>query len=103
MVTRYEIPLISQSQKFNIVLAGVSYKLNVHWCIPANAWVLDMLDKNDLAILTGIPLVTGVNLFDQYDYLNLGGQLIAATDNDPDLVPTYENLGSLGHLYFDVP
>jgi len=103
MTTRYEIPLVPRAQELTIALGGIDYSLTIHWCSPANAWIIDIADKNGVAILTGIPLVTGTDLLAPFAYLNFGGQLIASTDNNADAVPTYSNLGSTGHLYFDVP
>ena len=99
----YEIPLIPQSQAFNIALAGVTYKLVVLWSAQNSVWLLNIADKNGLEILSGIPLVTGCDLLDPYGYLNFGGTLIASTDGDQDLVPAYSNLGSTAHLYFTTP
>lgn len=65
-------------------------------------WVLDIEDQSGIPILTGIPLVTGVNLLTQYDYLNFGGGLWVQTGSDPDLPPTFANLGDDGQLYWVV-
>lgn len=77
--------------------------IKVTWCPPANCWIVDLLDVNNVPIVTGLPLITGASLLEQFDYLGLGGQLIAQTDNNIDAVPTFDNLGSLGHMYFLVP
>ena len=104
MPTPYEIPLLPQAQQFNIVLGGTEYTLNVYWNNQNSTWVIDLLDSTGITeILTGIPLVTGTDLFSQYAYLNLGGQLIAQTDGNIYAPPTYDNLGATGHLYFITP
>jgi hypothetical protein len=104
MPTPYEIPLLPQAQRFNIVLGGNEYQLNVYWNNQNFTWVIDLYDSTGTnQILTVIPLVTGTDLFSQYAYLNLGGQLIAQTDGDIYTPPTYSNLGSTGHLYFIIP
>jgi hypothetical protein len=64
------------------------------------AWTLDLADQNQNPVVSGIPLVTGVDLLAPYGHLNIGGQLIAQTTNDTDAVPTLANLGSTGNLYF---
>jgi hypothetical protein len=69
---------------------------------PPQGWVVDLLDDQDNPVVSGIPLVTGANLLEQYDYLNFGGQLIVQTDHDVDKIPTFENLGDECHLYFSV-
>jgi hypothetical protein len=53
--------------------------------------------------LSGVPIITGADLLAQYAYMNFGGQLRAQTDGNLTAVPTYENLGNAGHLYFVTP
>ena len=101
-MTVYEIPLIAQSQKFSITLAGINYNLRLVWNAYMQAWVLDINDTNNAPVIGGIPLVTGADLLEQYGYLVFGGQLIVQTDNNPDVLPTLDNLGSTSHLFFVV-
>jgi hypothetical protein len=101
--TPYTIPLVPQAQTLAITLAGVNYNLNVYWNVPNNSWMLDLLDDNGNPILTGVPLVTGADLLEQFAYLGIGGQLIVQTTDNPNAVPTYTDLGSTGNLYFVVP
>jgi hypothetical protein len=98
--TPFEIPLIAAAQSFATTLVGVTYALKVRWCGPASCWVLDIADGNNAPIISGIPMITGADLLEQYGYLGIGGQLFVQTDNDTDAVPTFDNLGSLGRLYF---
>lgn len=101
--TAYEIPLQATPQTLTISLAGVTYQLRVLWNFIAAAWVVDLMDDLGNPILSGLlPLITGADLLEQFGYLNLGGQLIVQTDNDTDAVPTFDNLGANGHLYFVV-
>lgn len=102
MSTPYEIPLSASPQTFSISLNKVDYNITLEWCDPSNAWKIDIADVNNVKILSGIPLVTGVDLLEPYAYLNFGGQLIVQTDHDTDAVPTFENLGANGHLYWVV-
>ena len=99
-MSTFEIPLVAAVQKFTVTLVGVTYSMKVRWCAPAACWVLDIADTNDVPIVSGIPMITGTDLLAPYGYLGIGGQLIVQTDNNTDAVPTYANLGSLGHLYF---
>ncbi len=103
MTTLYEIPLINLAQTLSITLADVSYVLTVKWNDASSCWVMDMGDANGNPILQGIPLVTGSDLLEQFAYLNFGGALIAQTDHDIYAPPTYDNLGTTGHLYFETP
>jgi len=98
--TPYEIPLTNAAQKINIALGGTTYALNVVWNDQAQVWVVDISDTSGNLIIGGIPLVTGVDLLGQYEYLDFGGQLVAQTDFDLTAPPSYTNLGSTGHLYF---
>lgn len=100
----FEIPLSPQAQKFNIQLGTVTYNLRLSWNdAPTGGWVLDLLDVNDVPIICGIPLITGADLLEQYDYLNIGGSLEVQTDFDVNAVPTFQNLGIQSHLYFITP
>lgn len=101
-MTPYEIPLSPQPQTFQIELAGITYKMTVSWNRVSNSWVLDIRSSSNEDILLGVPIVTGTDLLAQYPHLGFGGSLVAQTDYDPAAVPTYENLGTTGHLYFVV-
>lgn len=100
--TAYLIPLINQPQTLTITLAGVQYILKVVWNNVSQCWVMDIADSSGNNIATGIPLVTGADLAEQFGYLNFGGMFIAQTTNDTDAVPTFEDLGNTGNLYFVV-
>ena len=100
----FEIPLQATPQTLSVSLNGNTYNLTVHWCdgptIQSPCWILDIADVNDNPLAQGIPMVTGADLLEQFGYLGIGGQLFVQTDNDPDAVPTFTNLGTIGHLYF---
>lgn len=99
-MTAYEIPLSAKPQTFSIALGGVTYKMTLRWNVPASAWMLDIADATGNALVGSIPLVTGVDLLGQYAYLGFTGKLVVQTDHDPDSVPTFDNIGTTGHLYF---
>jgi hypothetical protein len=44
--------------------------------------------------------VPGIDLLEQFGYLNFGGELRVETDFDKNAPPTSANLGSQSHLYF---
>ena len=103
-MAQYEIPLTPEAQSFSVNLAGVDYKMSLWWSSIANCWNLDIFNKTgSAAILTSIPVVANTNLLSPYGYMNFGGSLIAQTDTDLMVAPTYENLGSTGHIYFITP
>lgn len=97
----YEIPLSNASQSFQIALAGVTYKLTLMWRdAPQGGWFLDIADAAGNRILSGVPLVTGADLLEQYDYLGIGGEIWVQTDGDEAAVPTFDNIGTDSHVYF---
>lgn len=101
MATYYTIPLQPQPQKFSITLSGVTYNLTfLYRNAPMAGWTLDIADSNNNPILQGVPLVTGANLLAQYAYLGFVGALWVQTQDDPDAVPTFSNLGTDGQLYY---
>lgn len=102
-MTAYEIPLSPKPQVFSISLGGVTYKMTLRWNEPASSWMLDIGDETGALLVGSVPLVTGADLLAQYAYLGFAGKLIVQTDHDPNAVPTYDNLGTTGHLYFITP
>ena len=105
MSKKYEIPLKAYPAQFAVALANATYTFITKWNALDNVWVLDIYDAtNTTPVLTGIALVTGVDLFAQFGYLNFGGTLTVATDGaQSTLLPTKTNLGTLSHLYYTTP
>lgn len=100
----FQVPLIAAPQKFQVTLGGSNYILTaLYRNVDGGGWTIDLADTAGNPILQGIPLVTGVDLLAQYDYLNFGGSLWVQTTSDPDAVPTFENLGTDGILYWVTP
>jgi hypothetical protein len=99
-LTAYEIPLSATDQRFQIPLNGVTYQLTCKWCDPASAWTLDIATDGGEMLVAGIPIVTGVDLLEQYRHIGIAGQLVAQTDGDTFTPPTLTNLGIAGRLYF---
>ena len=98
----FEIPLTAQPQSFNVTLVGIEYQFSLSWRDAAGGWFLDIADQAGNALLSGIPLVTGVNLLAQYGYMGFGFELWVQTDA-ADAPPTYTNLGTESHLYCVTP
>jgi hypothetical protein len=103
MTTVYEIPLVAAPQRRTVSLAGVTYSLVVAWNAATGGYVLDIADSDGAAILSALPLVTGVDLLAPYAYLGLGGALYVQTDHDPDVVPAFDTLGAASRLYWVAP
>lgn len=102
-MTNYVVPTLPTNQLLTIDLAGTTYQLLFLWNGKSNCWVMDVLDSAGNPIVTGIPLITGADLLEQYHYLGIGGSLLCQTIGDIDSVPTYENFGTTGILYFIAP
>lgn len=104
MTTVYEIPLSNTPQSFSITLGATQYRFRLAYLDTIEGgWALDISDTDGNSIVAGIPLTTGRDLLEAYGYLGFGGELWVLTDADPDAVPTFDNLGSASHLYFQVP
>lgn len=96
----YKVPLSPVAQTFDIYLGGVHYKINLQWNAEIPAWSIDISDVNTgNPLVYGIPLVTGCNLLEAYDYLGFQGPLVAIVDGSLE-PPNYDNLGNSGNLYF---
>ncbi|WP_065494709.1 hypothetical protein [Burkholderia sp. CCA53] len=95
----YEMPLSADVQTFNISLSGTIYRLTLVYRGPAG-WVLDIADASDNPLVSGIPLVTGVDLLAQYKYLGFQGRLWVQGAENPDDVPTFEDLGIGSKVYW---
>jgi len=94
-----EVPLSPNNQQFSIALGDVNLQLTLVWR-DAAGWILDILDSTGIAILSGAPLVPGVNLLAQYPTLGINGVLSVVSDDESEEYPTKTNLGIDSHLYF---
>jgi hypothetical protein len=87
-------------QKFSVALNGTAYQLTLHWCDPASCWIMDLADQSGNALISGVPLVTGLPLLQQYVYVGVPGDMFVQTDTNANEVPDFVGLGTTGHLYF---
>ena len=103
----FSIPLqVGAPQTFSIQLGGATYQLTFLYRNDTSGlggWTVDIADAMGNPILQGVPLVTGADLLAQYPHLGFGGSLVVQTTSDPDAVPTFENLGDDGQVYWYVP
>jgi hypothetical protein len=101
-VSLFQIPLVNVPQTFNITLSGVEYTFTCKWNDQGQTWMLDIADAvSNAYLLTGIPLVTGIDLLDGLAYVGIPGSLYVYTPTDPDAVPTLDNLGVDSFLYYE--
>jgi hypothetical protein len=91
------IPTIGSaiSRPDEIVAIGHVEQRNVN-----GGWVIDIADRTGGQMVNGIPLVTGCDLLAQHGHLGFTGKLMVQTDDNPDAVPTFANLGEQSHLYW---
>ena len=96
------IPTSPEPQRFLITLAaGQAYQLVTQYrAAPEAGWTLDIGEPDSTPIISGIPLVTGVNLLAQYQHL-IVGSLFVLSDVDMWAAPGFPDLGVSSHLYFD--
>lgn len=93
-------------QQVSVTLGGSLLQLTFRYRpVPGNpdllGWVLDIADANAQPVINGIPLVTGCDLLAQFPDKNFGGQLVVGTTStNPDDVPTFDNLGAEGQVYW---
>lgn len=102
-MTPFEIPLSPEPQRFNVDLGGSTYRLRIMWCKECQCWTLDIYDAAGVELVLGVPLVTGLDLLRQFPHLGIPGALLVQTDFDANAVPTFDNLGTTGRLYFVMP
>lgn len=98
---RFEIPLSSGCQRFSVDLGERTLTLClIYRFADFGGWHLDLYDEESELIIGGIPLVIGIDLLAQHQYLGLG-HLTATIDGGRTSDPTFEDLGSIVHLYWE--
>ena len=100
MTTAYTIPLQDGPQSFSVQLSGVQYQLLVWWAdADQGGWVLDILAADGTAILTGLAMVPGADLLEQFGHLGIGGALYVVAGD----APAYSGLGTATQIFFVTP
>lgn len=100
MANYYEVPVTPVPQRMVITLAGKPWNLNLYWNDICGKWIFDLADQNQVPVLSGIPVVAGVDMMGQFEYLGIGGSLVVQTDANPNEDPTQENFGTGSRLIF---
>ncbi|WP_426576677.1 phage baseplate plug family protein [Xenorhabdus stockiae] len=93
-----EIPLQAENQQFDIQLGGINYRMRLQHRDSAG-WILDIMHPNSEPIVSGLPLVFGVDILEQHRYLGFNGVLIFHYD-DLENETNKEELGKNNRLYF---
>lgn len=102
-MSTFEIPFTAEPQTFVVSLAGVARRITIRWSDAESVWVLSLATPEGEEILSGVPLVAGVDLLGQHSHLNLGGSLYAQSLSNPNRNPGEEDLGSDGLVFFVTP
>jgi len=96
-----QIPLIAGNQTFMIDLGGKYYCLTLTYrAATYGSWVLDIESADGETKLCGIPLVCGVDMFSQFEYLGLG-HLRALVSGSYTKTPGWDDMGSTLELYWE--
>lgn len=95
----FSIPALPTPQSFGISLGGIDLNMNLAFK-GAAGWVMDVANNIGDTLLSGVPLVTGGNLLEQFEHLGIPGGLWVQTKNAPDAVPTFDNLGVESFLFY---
>lgn len=96
----YVIPLTtSPNQKFTstIPVDGKKIKFNfvLRYNTEAKYWVLDIYDSKNTSLLASVNLICGLNLLEQYSYLNIGSAYVVKVDKSITTdSPNEYNLGT---------
>ena len=97
----FEIPMTPEAQTFSIPLAGQVLNMAMQWRdSDLGGWAMDIADQAGNALLSGLPLVSGVDMLEQYAHLGIGGALSILNTAGGDLAPTFDNLGIDTRLIF---
>lgn len=97
-----EFPLLpATAQEMTITLGTKEYTVRFAWCAtPEGGWFMDMYDLALEPMIRGLPLVAGVNVLQQFDYLQIPGEIRVQVDEDTLIEPTFENFGTTGKVVF---
>lgn len=95
MIQVQEVPLSNNSQTFTISIDRTIYRLNIVW--RSTVYVMDILDNSNNIIISGIPLVSGLDLLEQFNYLGIPREVVILSDV-PYTDPIYDTLGLSTYL-----
>jgi hypothetical protein len=90
-MTTFTIPLAGYAETFGVALNNINYTFTITY---RGSWFLDIGDLNNVPIILGLPLVTGIDLLAPYDYLGFVGQIYMINVAGGDSPPTFTNLGT---------
>jgi len=87
----------SPNQTFKVTVPGDTRRLNFilrqSYNAKAGYWTLGIYDTFSNAVVSTIPLIVGVNLLGQYQYLDIGSIYLINT-GDASLAPDVDNISN---------
>ncbi|MTC35812.1 hypothetical protein GKR67_14465 [Providencia alcalifaciens] len=93
-----EIPVTSKNQEMDVTLGDKAYHLKLthnEFC----GWMLDVYTISRELMVGGIPLLSGINVLEQYRYLGFNGSLSLICEND-EMETSFHELGKGNKLYY---
>lgn len=92
-----EIPLTNDpEQLFSITLNGEVYDCRVMLNYRGQFWTIT-ISQEEVELITGVPLLGGVDIFEQYN-IPIQNAFVVNLD-DTRLDPTRDNLGEIARLF----
>lgn len=97
IATRADFPSYSQ----RVELDGTIYNLIIRYNERMTRWILDIQDQEEIDILIGIPMLTGVPLLQQYAKNDLPpGDFLLLHRDGTDINAEREDLGDSVNLFY---
>lgn len=83
----YIVPLTTAAnQTFTSTIPVDGHKLKFFFFLRYNteqkSWILDLFDSNKQPLIHSLPLVCGLNILEQYSYLNIGSAYVVKLDSN---------------------
>jgi hypothetical protein len=102
----YKIPLTADpDQNFKCTVPinnlNISLFFRLKYNTVADYWMISVSDSKRNTMLDNIPLVTGVNILDQFSYLGIGSAMIINTGNNSSDSPTDSNISDFTLVWGD--
>lgn len=95
----YIVPVTSNpNQRFSSTIPINGKKIKFYFFLRYNTeqecWEMDLSDAAKTPLLASIPLVSGINILEQYMYLNIGeAYILKVNPNLKSSNPSQDNLG----------
>lgn len=95
----FELPLNPFPETFSVSINNIPYRGQTRWNSHFKAWVLSIADGDGNPLVSNLPLVQGVNLLEQLQYLEICKGLEVTMDSSNTTTPGFSDLGGDAHVY----